>query len=149
MLSLGIKKMNLVISPFTLDVYENVMILWKESEGIGLSGADSKENIRSYLERNPNMSLVAKDANGTLVGAVLCGHDGRRGYIQHLAVRSDCRRQGIGRKLVEEVLNRLRAEGVQKCHLFIINNNVSGIEFWKSLGWTPRTDIGVISKDIL
>ena len=141
--------MNLVILPFTLDAYENVMTLWKESEGIGLSGADSKENIRSYLERNPNMSLVAKDANGTLVGAVLCGHDGRRGYIHHLAVRSDCRRQGIGQKLVEEVLNRLRAEGIQKCHLFIINDNVSGIAFWESLGWTPRTDIGVISKDIL
>jgi len=143
------KKMNLVISPFSLDAYENVMILWKESEGIGLSGADSQESIRSYLERNPNMSLVAKDVNGTLIGAVLCGHDGRRGYIHHLAVRSDYRRQGIGRKLVEEVLSRLQAVGIQKCHLFIINDNVSGIEFWKSLGWIPRTDIGVISKDIL
>jgi len=141
--------MNLVISPFTLDAYEQVMTLWKESEGIGLSGADSKENIRSYLERNPNMSLVAKDANDTLVGAVLCGHDGRRGYIHHLAVRSDCRRQGIGQRLVEECLSRLEAAGIQKCHLFIIHDNVSGIEFWKSLGWTPRTDIGVISKDIL
>ena len=141
--------MNLVISPFSLDAYENVMILWKESEGIGLSGADSQESIRSYVERNPNMSLVAKDVNGTLIGAVLCGHDGRRGYIHHLAVRSDYRRQGIGRKLVEEVLSRLQAVGIQKCHLFIINDNVSGIEFWKSLGWIPRTDIGVISKDIL
>ena len=141
--------MNLLISPFTLDVYEDVMTLWEESEGIGLSGADSKESIQFYLERNPNLSLVAGDESGILVGAVLCGHDGRRGYIHHLVVRSDCRRQGIGRKLVEEVLNRLRAEGIQKCHLFIINDNVSGIEFWKSLGWTPRTDIGVISKDIL
>ena len=141
--------MNLVISPFTLDVYEDVMTLWKESEGIGLSGADSKESIQFYLERNPNLSLVAKDKNGILVGAVLCGHDGRRGYIHHLVVRSDCRHQGIGRKLVEEVLNRLRAEGIQKCHLFIINDNVSGIAFWKSLGWIQRTDIGVISKDIL
>jgi ribosomal protein S18 acetylase RimI-like enzyme len=141
--------MNLVISHFTLDAYEKVMALWKESDGIGLSGADSKESIRFYLERNPNMSLLAKDTKGALVGAVLCGHDGRRGYIHHLAVRSDCRRQGIGRKLVEEVLSRLQAVGIQKCHLFIINDNVSGIDFWKSLGWTPRTDIGVISKDIL
>jgi ribosomal protein S18 acetylase RimI-like enzyme len=141
--------MNLVISPFTLDAYEKVMTLWKESEGIGLSGADSKESIRFYLERNPDMSLVAKDANGTLVGAALCGHDGRRGYIHHLAVRSDHRRQGIGRRLVEECLSRLQAAGIQKCHLFIFGHNASGIEFWKSLGWTPRTDIGVISKDIL
>src|SRR4030042_2473424 len=123
--------MNLAISPFTLDAYEQVMTLWKESEGIGLSGADSKENIRSYLERNPNMSLAAKDANGTLVGAVLCGHDGRRGYIHHLAVRSDCRRQGIGRTLVEECLSPLEAAGIQKCHLFIIHDNVSGFEFWQ------------------
>ena len=140
--------MNFVISPLTLDVYENVMTLWKESEGIGLSRADSKESIRFYLERNPNMSLVAKESNGTLVGAVLCGHDGRRGYIHHLVVRSDYRRQGIGRKLVEECLSRLQAAGIQKCHLFIINDNLSGIAFWKSLGWIPRTDIGVISKDI-
>jgi len=141
--------MDLVISPFTLDAYEKVMTLWKESEGIGLSGADSKENIRFYLERNPNMSLVAKESKGTLVGAVLCGHDGRRGYIHHLAVRSDCRRQGIGQKLVEECLSRLKAAGIQKCHLFILSHNMSGIEFWKNLSWTPRTDIGVISKDIL
>ena len=141
--------MNLVISLLTLDLYENVMTLWKESEGIGLSRADSKESIRFYLERNPNISLVAKDTNGTLLGAVLCGHDGRRGYIHHLVVRSDYRRQGIGRKLVEECLSRLQAAGIQKCHLFIINDNLSGIAFWKSLGWIPRTDIGVISKDIL
>jgi len=140
--------MNLVISLLTLDLYENVMTLWKESEGIGLSRADSKESIRFYLERNPNMSLVAKESNGTLVGAVLCGHDGRRGYIHHLVVRSDYRRQGIGRKLVDECLSRLQAAGIQKCHLFIINDNLSGIAFWKSLGWIPRTDIGVISKDI-
>ncbi len=141
--------MNLVISPLTLDVYENVMTLWKESEGIGLSGADSKESLRFYLERNPKLSLVAMDENGMLVGAILCGHDGRRGYIHHLAVRSDCRRQGIGRKLVEEVLSRLRAQGIQKCHLFIFNDNVSAIAFWKSLGWIPRTDISIISKEIL
>lgn len=141
--------MNFIISPLTLDVYENVMTLWKESEGIGLSGADSKESLRFYLERNPKLSLVAMDENGMLVGAILCGHDGRRGYIHHLAVRSDCRRQGIGRILVEEVLSRLRALGIQKCHLFIFNDNVSAIAFWKSLGWIPRTDISVISKDIV
>ena len=140
--------MDLVISPFTLDAYENVLTLWKESEGIGLSRADSKESIRFYLERNPNLSLVAKESNGTLVGAVLCGHDGRRGYIYHLAVHPDHRRQGIGRKLVQECLARLKVAGIQKCHIFIFEDNTSGTDFWKGIGWTYRTDIRVISKEI-
>ncbi len=72
--------MAFTISPFTIDRYEDVITLWKETEGIGLSDADSNKNIQFYLERNPNMSFIAKDTEGTILGAVLCGHDGRRGY---------------------------------------------------------------------
>jgi len=144
----GTLEMNMNISPLTLNAYEKILALWKESEGIGLSGADSKESIRSYLERNPEMSLIAEDGRGTLLGAVLCGHDGRRGYIYHLAVHPDHRRQGIGRKLVQECLARLEVAGIQKCHIFIFENNASGTDFWKAIGWTYREDIRVISKDV-
>ena len=140
--------MVLTISPFTIDMYEEVITLWKETEGIGLSEADSKDSIRFYLERNPNMSFIAKDKEGTILGAVLCGYDGRRGYIHHLAVHQGFRRQGIGRKLVQECLSRLQAIGIQKCHIFIFNNNLNGINFWKRLGWTLREDLQIISKNI-
>lgn len=72
--------MAFIISPFTIERYEEVITLWKETEGIGLSNADSKKHIQFYLGRNPNMSFIAKDKEGTILGAVLCGHDGRRGY---------------------------------------------------------------------
>ncbi len=140
--------MGFTLSPFTIDRYEDVITLWKEMEGIGLSEADSKDNIRFYLERNPNMSFVAEDKEGALLGAVLCGHDGRRGYIHHLAVRQGFRRQGMGRKLVQECLSRLQTIGIQKCHIFIFHDNQNGINFWKSMGWILREDLRIISKNI-
>ena len=130
-----------------MDFYDQVLDLWKKCEGIGLSGADSREGIQKYLERNPGMSLIAQDLD-TVVGSILCGHDGRRGYIHHLAVSPEYRRQGIGRKLVEQSIAALRTCGIQKSHLFIFNENVSGIAFWDQIGWTHRTDISVISKMI-
>ncbi len=140
--------MDFTISPLTIDRYKDVVILWKETEGIGLSDADSKKNIQSYLKRYPDMSFIAKDKEGTILGAVLCGHDGRRGYIHHLAVRQDFRCQGMGRKLVQECLSRLQAVGIQKCHIFIFHDNINGINFWKSIGWTYRDDLWIISKTI-
>jgi len=139
--------MNITYTPFTIDFYEQVIELWKKCEGIGLSGADSREGIRKYLEHNPDMSLIARDVD-CIVGSILCGHDGRRGYIHHLAVSPECRRQGIGRKLVEKSVVVLQAWGIQKVHLFIFNENDNGIAFWEQIGWTFRQDIGVISKTI-
>jgi ribosomal protein S18 acetylase RimI-like enzyme len=139
--------MNITIEEFTIEAYAQVYSLWENYDGIGLSGADSRAAIQKYLERNPGLSLIAYD-DDSIVGSVLCGHDGRRGYIHHLAVRSDYRRQGIGRLLVEKSLAALQSCGIQKCHLFIFNNNTGGIEFWESIGWTYRLDIDLISKNI-
>ena len=139
--------MSIIFSQFTINFYEDVIFLWNQCDGIGLSDADSRGSIKAYLERNPGMSFVASE-NGNIVGTILCGHDGRRGYIHHLAVRAEYRRQGLGHKLIEKSLSVLQAVGIQKCHLFIFNNNVSGIEFWKNIGWIYRKDINVISKAI-
>ena len=139
--------MNITVAEFTIDAYEKVYSLWEACEGIGLSSADSRSNIQMYLDRNPGFSLIAFNGQ-TVVGTILCGHDGRRGYIHHLAVRADSRRQGIGRLLVEQSLKALEAIGIKKCHLFIFHDNTSGIQFWESIGWTYRQDIGVISKII-
>jgi putative acetyltransferase len=91
------------------------------------------------------LSFVAV-GDGGIVGAVLAGHDGRRGYIHHLAVHPDWRRHGIGRRLIDRCLGALRDAGINKCHTFVFRDNPGGIAFWKSLGWTPRTDLGLLSR---
>ena len=135
------------ILPFTIEDYDQVYALWQSCEGVGLSGADRRQSIAAYLDRNPGMSFVARDGK-TVVGAILCGHDGRRGYIHHLAVHENHRRQGIGRRLVKFSLRVLHQEGIQKCHLFIFHENQPGISFWQSIGWTFRQDIRVMSTYI-
>lgn len=142
------QRMNISISEFQIGLYDDVFALWQEAEGVGLhDDCDSREGIRSYLERNPSMSFVAT-ADGKVVGAVLAGHDGRRGYVHHLAVHPGYRRQGIGRRLVQTCLGALAEAGIRKSHIFIFRDNSDGIAFWKSVGWTPRSDISVISRSI-
>ena len=140
-------EMSIAISPFTIELYDSAIALWQQCEGIGLSGADSRECVRSYLERNPGISFVAT-SEGIVVGTILAGHDGRRGYIYHLAIHPDHRRKSLGRQLVDRCLAVLADAGIQKCHLFIFNENIGGIKFWKRIGWVHRSDISVISKTI-
>lgn len=139
--------MSITLSLFTIESYDKVLALWKQCDGVGLGESDSKENIRRYLGRNPGMSFIAEKDN-ELVGAVLAGHDGRRGYIHHLAVLPKKRRKGIGRLLVSNCLEKLKDNGILKCHIFMFYTNDDGKEFWKSAGWTLRNDISVVSKFI-
>ncbi|MGD9159502.1 MAG: GNAT family N-acetyltransferase, partial [Desulfobacteraceae bacterium] len=127
--------MEINISNFTIESYDRVLHLWKLcGEGVGLSDSDSSENIQLYLNRNPGMSLIAERGN-ELTGVVLAGHDGRRGYIHHLAVSPDYRRQGIGKLLVNTCLKKLRGEGILKCHILLFNSNLEGLKFWEAIGW--------------
>lgn len=139
--------MSLEIMHFTMSDYDDVVLLWKQCEGIGLSSADSCEKIDVYLERNPGMSFVARE-KGILAGAVLCGHDGRRGYIHHLAVHPEFRKKGIGRKLADKCFSALESHGIEKCHIFVFMNNENGIGFWNRAGWLLRADVGIMSRDI-
>lgn len=132
------------IRPFTLDDYAAVYALWQATEGVGLSSADEAPAIAAYLARNPGLSFVAVSDDAP-VGTILGGHDGRRGYIHHLAVVPAYRRQGIGRALVSRCLAGLAAEGIHKCHLFIYGENENGRTFWQALGWHLRHDIQIMS----
>ena len=133
------------IRELTIDDYQSVYQLWKETEGIGLSNADSKEGIRSFLERNPGLSYVALQEN-KIVGAALCGHDGRRGYIHHLAVAKTHRKQGIGKSLVGRCIYALMRIGISKCHLFVFDDNGDAIEFWNKIGWEKRVELTMMSQ---
>jgi len=136
--------MSLDIRAFEAADHAGAHALWASTEGVGLSDADSLENVRRFLQRNPGLSLVATDA-GVLVATILCGHDGRRGLIHHLAVASSHRRRGLGRELVQRALAALRQEGIQKCHLLVFRENVWGRAFWNSIGAEERTTLGIFS----
>ncbi len=121
----------------TIADYEQVFDLWDKTEGIGLSDADSKENIAQFLNRNPATCFVAYDGN-TLVGAVLCGNDGRRGLIHHLAVKKSHQRMGIGSQLIDRCLVKLADINIHKCHLFVFADHKLAIDFWERTGWEQR-----------
>jgi ribosomal protein S18 acetylase RimI-like enzyme len=140
--------MGIQLHEFTLDHYVAAYSLWKASDGIGLSDADSRENIARFLAHNHGMSFVALE-DGRLVGAVLCGSDGRRGYLHHLAVAGSHRRRGIGRALADRSLAALAAAGVRKCHIFVMAGNREGQDFWKGIGWQERTSLVIMSRDII
>ena len=139
--------MGIQIREMTVADYEPVYALWQVSEGIGLSDADSKEGIKRFLERNPGLSFVACDGD-KIVGAALCGHDGRRGYIHHLAVGNSHRRQGIGKSLVGRCMFTLMQNGIAKCHLFVFGENQDAIQFWNQVGWTERVELMLMSQQL-
>jgi putative acetyltransferase len=134
------------IAEMAMGDYEEVAALWERTEGVGLDqDSDCAEKVRLYLERNPGLSFVAR-LDGKLVGAVLCGHDGRRGYLHHLAVEENCRRAGIGSALVDRCLGGLGAAGIAKCNIFLFGDNELGSRFWSATGWNARRDLVFMQK---
>ncbi len=129
----------------TIEDYKQAYDLWILC-GNGLNDKDdSEEGIDKYLKRNPNTSFVATCDN-IVVGVILCGHDGRRGIIQHACVSPDYRRYGIGSKLVELALGALKDEGINKVLLVAFKKNEDGNAFWESQGFTLREDLNYRNK---
>lgn len=135
------------IREMVIEDYDEVYQLWSLTKGIGLSGADTRANIDAYLKRNKGISFVC-EADDRIIGAILCGHDGRRGFIHHLVVDEQYRRIGLGQKLISKSLERLKQENIQKCHLFVMKDNELGKEFWIKMGWVQREDIRTFSRNI-
>lgn len=132
----------------TMEDYDAIYSLWIHTPGMGLNDTDdSREGIEKYLRRNPTTSFVAEQ-DGKLVGAILAGHDGRRGHISHTAVLPDCRRQGIARALVEHVMEAMDREGIHKVNLVVFRKNEVGNGFWEALGFTQRFDLAYRNKNI-
>jgi ribosomal protein S18 acetylase RimI-like enzyme len=137
--------MSVEIREMTIDDYDQSVALWQVSQGVELSNADSRGHIEAFLQRNPGLSCVACDGPN-LVGTVLCGHDGRRGYLHHLAVSQSHRGQGIGRTLAARALTMLRRHGIDKCHIFVVKKNREAIAFWKRIGWIERVELLLMSQ---
>ena len=142
------EKTSYEIASLDIGDYDEILALWKRCEGIGLSSADDYEPIAAFLERNPGLSFAARK-DGHVIGTSLCGSDGRRGYLYHLAVDRIHRRQGIGANLVRHSLDALRSTGIQKCHLMVMPANLDGQAFWSRMGWSLRGDILIMSKELV
>lgn len=126
--------------------YTGVYDLWTRIKGFAIRSIDdSKENILRFLVRNPDMSYVAEE-DGRIVGAVLCGHDGRRGCLYHVCVDESYRKRGIGTALAKATTEALRKEGINTVSLVAFSNNEAGNHFWQKLGWEMRKDL--ISYDM-
>src|SRR4030042_5216026 len=95
------------VRQMTIRDYDAVISLWRGIPGIGLDNdSDSRLGITRYLKRNPGLSFVAQ-IQDMIVGTVLSGHDGRRGYLHHLAVGASHRQLGIGKTLTSRCLRAL------------------------------------------
>lgn len=128
--------------------YDEVYDLWLHTPGMGLNTMDdSREGIEKYLKRNPTTSFVA-EADGKIVGVIMAGHDGRRGYIHHTAVLPAYREQGFASCLVERALFALDMEGIQKVALVVFSKNEIGNDFWEKRGFTSREDLVYRNKNI-
>ena len=136
------------IRPMTIADYDGVYDLWISTPGMGLNATDdSREGIAQYLRRNPATCFVAEEA-GRIVGVIIAGHDGRRGFIYHTAVRPECRKQGIATQLVEHAMDALEKEGIHKAALVVFERNALGNAFWERIGFEERTDLVYRNRSI-
>ena len=143
--------MEMNIRLMTIEDYEAVYTLWKSIKGFAMRSVDdSQEGVKRFLDRNPSTSVVAEE-DGRIVGAILCGHDGRRGCLYHVCVHPDYRRRGIGKAMVVFCMNALSEEHISKVSLIAFTANDIGNAFWNTIGWTRRLDLNyydfVLNKD--
>ena len=131
----------MTIREMKIEDYDNVFALWKTIIGFGIRCVDdSREGIERFLKWNPGLSVVAEE-EGKIVGAILCGSDGRRGCLYHVCVHKDYRRQGIGKTMVIWCMEKLKELQIYKVSLIAFTQNDIGNAFWKEIGWTKREDL--------
>ena len=130
-----------MVRVMTIEDYDQVHALWMRIKGFAIRSIDdSKEGVERFLQRNPGISVVAEE-DGKIVGAILCGHDGRRGCFYHVCVAEDYRLRGIGKEMVVYCMEALRKEKISKVSLIAFTENDIGNAFWKEIGWKQRLDL--------
>ena len=123
-----------------------MLYFWRSIPGLGVGLGDTESSLKAFLVRNPTTCLLLR-VNGCLMGTVLGGFDGRRGYIYHLAVHPDYQGRGYGKMLLSRVSGQLKDLGAPKIHLFAFGDNHTAEDFYLSQGWEKRRDIQVFSWD--
>ena len=135
------------IREFVLGDYDRAIALWERIDGVEICEGDSREEIGEYLERNPGLSRVA-EVDGEIVGAALCGHDGRRGWIYHLAVAKESRGRGVGKLLLEDCVRGLREAGLKRAIILVAGDNPAGHKFWLREGWEDIDGAIAMTKEL-
>jgi len=121
--------------------YSQVKELWMTIHGFAIRSIDdSYEGVERFLKRNPDTSVVAIE-DGRIVGAILCGHDGRRGCLYHVCVHEAYRLRGIGKAMVVFCMEALKKENINKVSLIAFTRNDVGNAFWRQIGWVRREDL--------
>jgi len=133
-----------MIREMKIEDHKAIIELFENTPGVTVRDADSIENTKIYLERNPHLNFV-KIIDTKIVGCVMCGHDGRRGYLQHLLVLPEYRKQGLGDQLFNSCINSLQKIGIQKTHIFVFKTNALANTFWANKGWQLREDLNMYS----
>ncbi len=135
------KELKVTIRPMREEDYDKVIKLWKTISGFGIRTIDdAKDGVVRFLRRNPGISVVAQQEDGSIVGTVLCGHDGRQACFYHVCVKKELRRRGIATRMVKTVLDTLTAEHINRAYLIAFKSNEGGNEFWQRQGWSFKTD---------
>ena len=134
----------MIIREMTIDDYDEVYEMWQITTKRALSKADERDQMERYLKHNAGMSQVAV-VGGKIVGTVLAGHDGRRGFIHHMAVLPEFRRKKIGHALAQTAIQKIREQSIDKTHIFCYQNNETGQSFWRDFGFEKREDVFVYS----
>jgi N-acetylglutamate synthase len=126
--------MDYKIELMTLKRYDELIAFWKSIDGVWVSDDDGYENLKIYFKRNPDTNFVAVNGSG-IIGTVKCSHDGRRGYLHHVAVKEEYRKIGIAKTMVEKCIGILRKQGIKQFRLFVLDSNKQAMDFWKQLGF--------------
>jgi N-acetylglutamate synthase len=132
---------------FRMDDYDGATALWQGVEGVEICEGDSREEIQEFLERNPRLSQVA-EVDGKIVGVAMCGHDGRRGWIYHLAVAAEYRGQKVGKRLLDACVEGLRSAGLKRAIILVAGDNPVGRDFWLRNGWEEITGAIPMTREI-
>jgi ribosomal protein S18 acetylase RimI-like enzyme len=138
---------NIQTREFSVSDYQAALELWQRVEGLEIAEGDDRESVAHFLSRNPGLSRVATDGSA-LVGVVMCGHDGRRGYIYHLAVDPIYQGSGLGKRLMNECLAGLRRAGLKRTLILVAHDNPRGRKFWLRHGWEEVPGAIVMGIDL-
>ena len=125
---------NIKTREFSISDYDGALELWQRAEGLEIAEGDDRASVADFLVRNPGLSRAATDGSA-IVGVALCGHDGRRGYIYHLAVDPAYQVRGLGRRLMDECLGGLCRAGLKRALILVAHDNSGGQKFWRRHGW--------------
>lgn len=130
--------------------YKKIISLWENSEGVVINSRDdSIKYIKKFLARNPRTCFVAEYNNIEIIGTIMGGNDGRRGFIYHLMVKPEHRKNGIGKKLLEKTENNFKKEGIGKIYLLVLESNEIGNKFWEKNDYKFDGNVKFRSKRII